>query len=124
MTEGNNLFDNGTDTGLGTAQSGGGRLSGDHGRQHGHLCSQYKFITGAWCRAAMRRWHLTGAMKTAPRRFAFPAVISRASRIEHRVAGADANIYLTVATMLAGALYGIENKLVAPAAVEGDAGEV
>ena len=40
------------------------------------------------------------------------------------MAGADANIYLTVATMLAGALYGIENKLVAPAAVEGDAGDI
>ncbi len=36
-------------------------------------------------------------------------------RIEHRVAGADANPYLVVAAILGAALYGIENKLV-PAA--------
>ena len=48
----------------------------------------------------------------------------RAMRIEHRVAGADANPYLTVAAMLAGALSGIERKLQAPAAVVGDAGDI
>ena len=47
----------------------------------------------------------------------------RAMRIEHRVAGADTNPYLTVAAILAGALYGIENKLKAPSAVVGDAGD-
>ncbi|WP_067520013.1 glutamine synthetase family protein [Endozoicomonas ascidiicola] len=36
-------------------------------------------------------------------------------RIEHRVAGADANPYLTLASVLAGMLYGIENELVPPA---------
>ena len=36
-------------------------------------------------------------------------------RIEHRVAGADANVYLTVAAILAAALHGIENKLLPPA---------
>jgi len=44
-----------------------------------------------------------------------------ARRIEHRVAGADANPYLVLATVLAGALYGIENKLMPMAAIEGDA---
>lgn len=44
-----------------------------------------------------------------------------ARRIEHRVAGADANPYLVLATILTGALYGIENKLMPPAPVEGDA---
>jgi glutamine synthetase len=34
-----------------------------------------------------------------------------ARRIEHRIAGADANPYLTLAAILAGMLYGIENKL-------------
>jgi glutamine synthetase len=48
----------------------------------------------------------------------------RAMRIEHRVAGADTNSYLTVAAILAGALYGIENKLQAPRAVVGDAGDL
>ena len=35
-------------------------------------------------------------------------------RIEHRLAGADANPYLTLAAVLAGMLYGIENKLTPP----------
>ena len=52
-----------------------------------------------------------------------PGGDNNAMRIEHRVAGADANVYLTVAAMLAGALYGIENKLTAPVPVVGDAGD-
>jgi glutamine synthetase len=35
----------------------------------------------------------------------------QARRIEHRVAGADANPYLVLAAMLAAALYGIDNRL-------------
>ncbi len=42
-------------------------------------------------------------------------------RIEHRVSGADANPYLVAAVVLAGMLYGIERKLTAPAALEGNA---
>ncbi|MGH8129564.1 MAG: glutamine synthetase family protein [Steroidobacteraceae bacterium] len=42
-------------------------------------------------------------------------------RIEHRVAGADANPYLVAAVVLAGILHGIERKLAAPAALEGNA---
>tara|TARA_B110000211_G_scaffold53861_1_gene59605 strand:+ start:247 stop:1299 length:1053 start_codon:yes stop_codon:yes gene_type:complete len=53
-----------------------------------------------------------------------PAGEGHAMRIEHRVAGADANVYLTVAAMLAGALYGIENKLLPPAVTTGDAAEL
>ncbi|WP_353348808.1 glutamine synthetase family protein [Oceaniserpentilla sp. 4NH20-0058] len=44
-----------------------------------------------------------------------------ARRIEHRVSGADANPYLVLATILAGALYGIENKIMPPQPIEGDA---
>lgn len=44
-----------------------------------------------------------------------------ARRIEHRVAGADANPYLVLASVLAGALYGIENGLEPTDPVEGDA---
>ncbi|MBY5990818.1 glutamine synthetase family protein [Ferrimonas balearica] len=43
------------------------------------------------------------------------------TRIEHRVAGADANPYLVTAAILAGALHGMEQKLTPPAPVEGDA---
>jgi glutamine synthetase len=37
------------------------------------------------------------------------------------VSGADANPYLVLATILAGALYGIENKLMPPSPIAGDA---
>lgn len=46
---------------------------------------------------------------------------NEARRIEHRVAGADANPYLMIAVILAAALWGIENKMTPPAPMEGDA---
>ena len=46
-----------------------------------------------------------------------------ARRIEHRVAGADANSYLVLAAILGGALNGIEQKISPPAAVAGNAYE-
>lgn len=45
----------------------------------------------------------------------------KARRIEHRVAGADANPYLVLASILGGALIGIERDLTPPPAIEGDA---
>ncbi len=42
-------------------------------------------------------------------------------RLEHRVAGADANPYLLSAVVLAGMLHGIEKKLTAPEALTGNA---
>lgn len=50
-----------------------------------------------------------------------PLAEPAAMRIEHRVAGADANPYLTLATILAGALHGIEQRLEPPPATVGDA---
>ncbi len=50
-----------------------------------------------------------------------PGGSRKAIRLEHRVCGADANPYLAVAAFLAGALAGIEQRLVAPAPVAGDA---
>ena len=44
-----------------------------------------------------------------------------ATRIEHRVAGADANPYLVIASILAGVHYGIANKIDPGPAVEGNA---
>ena len=44
-----------------------------------------------------------------------------ARRIEHRVAGADANPYLVLAAVLAGIWYGIENTLSPPNPIEGNA---
>ena len=50
-----------------------------------------------------------------------PADAPRATRIEHRVAGADGNPYLVIAAILAGILHGIENQLQAPAPLQGNA---
>lgn len=50
-----------------------------------------------------------------------PGGSHKARRIEHRVAGADANPYLVLACVLGSALYGIENKLTAPAPLAGSA---
>ncbi|MEH6570191.1 MAG: glutamine synthetase family protein [Halioglobus sp.] len=50
-----------------------------------------------------------------------PADSPAATRIEHRVSGADANPYLVIAAILAGMLHGIENKLQAPTPLEGNA---
>lgn len=46
-----------------------------------------------------------------------------ARRIEHRIAGADANPYLVMAAMLAGVHYGITNKLTPTRQSTGNAGE-
>ncbi|MGJ9404192.1 glutamine synthetase family protein [Arthrobacter sp. KK5.5] len=43
------------------------------------------------------------------------------ARMENRLPGADANPYLALAAMLAGGLYGIENKLELPPIMEGNA---
>ncbi|MCB1854597.1 MAG: glutamine synthetase [Halieaceae bacterium] len=53
-----------------------------------------------------------------------PADSAAATRIEHRVAGADANPYLAVAAILAGMLHGIENALRAPKPIQGNAYEL
>lgn len=50
--------------------------------------------------------------------FRIPAGGPKARRIEHRVAGADANPYLAMAAILAGITHGIENKLDAGAPTE------
>ncbi|WP_208022070.1 glutamine synthetase family protein [Pseudomaricurvus hydrocarbonicus] len=49
-----------------------------------------------------------------------PADAPQATRIEHRVAGADANPYLVVAAILGGMLLGIERQLEAPEPVTGN----
>lgn len=52
-----------------------------------------------------------------------PADSPAATRIEHRVAGADANPHLVIAAILAGVLHGIESELSAPAPLTGNAYE-
>ena len=50
-----------------------------------------------------------------------PGGSPKARRIEHRVAGADANPYLVLASILGGALVGIEGEMEPAAPIEGDA---
>ncbi|MGB7286552.1 MAG: glutamine synthetase family protein [Salaquimonas sp.] len=50
-----------------------------------------------------------------------PGGSHKARRIEHRVAGADANPYLVLTSILGGALLGIENKLTPVRPITGDA---
>ncbi|WP_241505935.1 glutamine synthetase family protein [Parahaliea mediterranea] len=52
-----------------------------------------------------------------------PADAPTATRLEHRVAGADAHPHLVLAAILAGMLHGIENQLEAPDPLEGNAYE-
>ena len=52
-----------------------------------------------------------------------PADAPAATRIEHRVAGADGHPHLVIAAILAGMLYGIENELEAPEPLDGNAYE-
>jgi len=52
-----------------------------------------------------------------------PGGPAKARRIEHRVAGADANPYLLLAVLLAGVLEGLEQRENPPAATEGNAYE-
>lgn len=57
--------------------------------------------------------------RTTPVRI--PSGSNKSRRIEHRISGADANPYLVIAAILAGALHGLQNKLMPPEPVEGDA---
>jgi len=52
-----------------------------------------------------------------------PAADPANLRIEHRLAGADANPYLVLAWVLAGMLHGLENRLEPPAVLTGNAYE-
>lgn len=52
-----------------------------------------------------------------------PSGPNAARRIEHRVAGADANPYLMLATLLASIMHGLKNELTPPEAISGNAYE-
>jgi len=85
----------------------GGNLNGFRRYQPGHNVP----ITPAW-------GHNNRSVA-----FRIPAGGGAARRIEHRVAGADANPYLVMAAVLAGMLHGIEQRLAPTAETKGDAGD-
>ena len=59
----------------------------------------------------MCRWQRTGASTIATLRSAFRARSGAGTRVEHRVASADANPFLVLAAILAGIRHGITNKI-------------
>jgi glutamine synthetase len=121
--KGNNVFDDGTDTGsklLNHAVAGCLATMADSMAIFAPNINSYRRMVPGCYAPLAPNWGYENRT-TAIR---IPGGDHRAIRIEHRVAGADANVYLTVAAILAGALYGIENTLAAPQAVVGDAGDV
>ena len=120
---GDNVFDNGTDAGsslLRHAVAGCLATMADSMAIFAPNINSYRRMVPGCYAPLAPNWGYENRT-TAIR---IPGGDYRAIRIEHRVAGADANVYLTVAAMLAGALYGIEQKLAAPDAVIGDAGDI
>lgn len=117
---GNNVFDNGTEEGadiLKYAVAGLMNTMADGMLTFApHMNSYRRFMAGAHA-PTFASWGYEN--RTVAIRIPESPCVAR--RIEHRVSGADANPYLVLATILAGALYGIENKLMPPAAIVGDA---
>ncbi|MEH6575530.1 MAG: glutamine synthetase family protein [Amphritea sp.] len=117
---GNNVFDNGAEEGtdiLKNAVAGLMNTMADSMLMFApHMNSYRRFMAGAHA-PTFASWGYEN--RTVAIRIPESPCVAR--RIEQRVAGADANPYLVLASILAGALYGIENKLMPPAAIEGDA---
>lgn len=115
--KGNNIFDDGTDQGSALLRHA------IAGLQHSmsdtfvifapHMNSYRRFKAGSHAPIAP-----TWGYENRDVSMRIPNGDHRARRIEYRVAGADTNPYLAMAALLAGMLYGIENKLepTAPAA--------
>jgi glutamine synthetase len=121
--QGNNVFDNGTPEGselLNHAVAGCLTTMADSMAIFAPNINSFRRMVPGCYAPLTANWGYENR-STAVR---IPGGDHRAMRIEHRVAGADTNPYLTVAAILAGALYGIENKLQAPPAVVGDAGDI
>ncbi|UTW04376.1 glutamine synthetase [Amphritea atlantica] len=117
---GNNVFDDGGEDGtdmLKNAVAGLMHTMSDSMLVFApHMNSYRRFMAGAHA-PTIATWGYEN--RTVAIRIPESPCVAR--RIEHRVSGADANPYLVLAAVLAGALYGIENKLMPPAPVEGDA---
>ena len=119
-SSGRNLFDDGSDRGtplLRHAVAGLLRLMPDSMLMFApHLNSYRRFMEGSHA-PVFANWGYENRT-TALR---IPESEPASTRIEHRVSGADANPYLVLAAILTGALYGMENRLLPPPPVEGDA---
>ena len=118
--EGRNVFDDGTDQGSGTMRHAVGGLLAAMQESTllfaPHLNSYRRLRPGTLAPTAVA-WGYENRT-TAIR---IPGGASTARRIEHRVAGADANPYLVLASVLGAALIGIEREIGAADPIDGDA---
>nr|CDQ33315.1 Gamma-glutamylputrescine synthetase PuuA [Virgibacillus halodenitrificans] len=118
--DGHNVFDDGTEQGsdlLRHAIAGLMQLMPESMLVFApHLNSYRRFMPGAHAPT-----HASWGYENRTVALRVPESPNQARRIEHRVAGADANPYLVLASILAGALHGMENALEPDAPVEGDA---
>lgn len=117
---GRNVFDDGTDQGSETMRHAvGGLLAGMQESTllfAPHLNSYRRLRPGTLAPTAVA-WGYEN--RTAAIRI--PGGSSAARRIEHRVAGADANPYLVLASVLGAALIGIERQIAPADPIAGDA---
>ncbi|WP_296403019.1 glutamine synthetase family protein [Psychrobacter sp.] len=111
--DGNNIFDDGTDEGsdmLRHAVAGLIQTMSDCTLLFApHVNSYRRFAPGT-----LAPNNISWGYENRTAAVRIPGGDSKARRIEHRVSGADANPYLVCSAVLAGILYGIENKLEAP----------
>lgn len=118
--QGNNVFNNGTETGtdlLHKAIAGCLDTMADAMLIFAPSFNAYRRFQAGNHAPTVPTWGMDNRT-TAVR---IPAGPPQAMRLEHRVAGADANPYLTLAAVLAGILHGINDALEPPLAVEGNA---
>ncbi|MCK0744163.1 glutamine synthetase family protein [Chromohalobacter nigrandesensis] len=118
--DGNNVFDDGTEQGSDLLRHAIAGLMQSMPESMlmfaPHLNSYRRFMPGAHAPT-----HASWGYENRTVALRVPESPHQARRIEHRVAGADANPYLVLAAVLAGALHGMENELEPDAPVEGDA---
>jgi glutamine synthetase len=121
--EGNNVFDDGTGRGtplLRTAIAGCLATMADFMLLFAPHANSYRRFTAGAHAPLSPNWGYEN--RTVSVRV--PADKPVATRIEHRVAGADASPYLVYAAVLAGILHGLENELACPEPIEGNAYEL
>ena len=97
------------------------RHARDHGGFHGRLGAVGECLSALCAEVLCLHGGALGLQQSHGGACAFPASNGAATRIEHRVAGADANPYLVIASILAGMSHGIANQIDPGPAVEGNA---